>query len=115
MSALLAIDLTSIDGFAIQAYKPGQSVRTHATVTLDSVLTDPTSPTVAVFLPGGVALSPAPIPAKDSTGLWHVDYVVPSSAITGLGVERWTSTGNSPAQCAVAEKRFVVSSLDATS
>lgn len=110
MSALLLIDLASADGFELQAYKPGQGVRTSATITLDGVLTDPTSPTVTVTLPGGVALSPAPTPVKDSTGLWHVDYVVPSSAQPGLAVERWTSTGTA-SQSAVAEKRFQVSRL----
>lgn len=111
MSALLVIDLLSADGFELQAYKPGQSVRTHATITLDGVLADPTSPAVVVTLPGGVVLSPAPTPVKDSTGKWHVDYVPPVGTKPGLGVERWTSTGGSPSQCAVAEKRFQVSAL----
>lgn len=94
----------------MRAYKPGQGVRTTVQAFLAGVLTDPSSATVTVDLPGGGQLSPGIV--QDTTGVWHADFTIPFTTTDGIGAYRWQSTGTADADNGVTEVRFRVLPLD---
>lgn len=52
-------------------------------------LTDPATVTLTVTKPDGTAVTPAPVPAHDSTGTYSYDYILPAA---GLYKFAWSTT-----------------------
>jgi len=94
----------------VRAYKPGQSIRFSATVTLVDVLTDPPALVLTLKGPSGAPITPAPV--NDSTGQYHADAVLPLDAPDGQWTARWQATGPDPTANALVETRFVVQPLN---
>ena len=112
MGELLQIrDADDADGVGLQVFKPGQSFRFAATTTVASVLVDPTpAPVMTLRGPDGTTITPTV--AHDSTGEWHADGIVPTSAAAGFWVRRWQCSSSTPSDAATVEIRFKVAALD---
>lgn len=91
-------------------YKPGQGVRALNTVTMLGMLTNPPTPVITIEFPDGTTVTPASV--TDSVGMLHADFVIPSTMVQGIGVERWVSTGLLPSQNATKERLFEIEALD---
>jgi hypothetical protein len=91
-------------------YKPGSSFRVSLTSLLTGLYTDPSNSVVTMFLPDKSSTAGTPI--KDSTGLWHADFLIPATTPPGTGYYRWQSSGAAISQNALEEERFVVEPLD---
>lgn len=97
----------------MNAYKPGQSVRSSMSAYSLGILVDAAVLTVTILYPDGS--TPTVTSAVDGTGLYHADFVVPVTMGPGIAVVRWQSTGASPTQNATAERRFRIDPLDSPS
>ena len=81
-------------------FVPDSSVRFSASIkNASSVLADPTTISLQIF-DSGNAQSASYLQGtdaelvKDGTGLYHADYVIPSTGSLGLWAWKWKSTGS---------------------
>lgn len=94
----------------MNAYKPGQSVRSSMTAKSLGILVDAAVLTVTILYPDGTTATPTA--TVDGTGLYHADFVIPVTMVPGIAVQRWQSTGMAPTQNATRERLFRIDSLD---
>src|SRR5271169_3189121 len=94
----------------LRHYKPGQSIHSVAVYELDAVFVDPSTIIVTLHLPD--ASSSIITQVRDSIGNYHADAVVPFSMIPGIGAFRWRTTGASPSDNSLKERRFIIDPLD---
>jgi hypothetical protein len=96
----------------LNSYKPGQSIRFTATLTVAGVLMDPTTVGFSVHSADGITTTVL-TPVRDAQGVYHADFVVPFPAATpGVWAYRWQATGILPSQSALREGTFQVAPLD---
>jgi hypothetical protein len=105
---------TSESDTDMNRYKPAQSVRFTATLSVNSVLTDAAGLSLTLHPPTGASGSPIidSSPVRDSQGMYHSDQVIPLAAAAGLWTARWQAPGPTPTDAALVEAHFRVLSLD---
>ncbi len=85
----------------------GEVIRLKCTVkNFDNNLTDPTSHEIKVYDGGGTLLATITNPAYGSQGVYHYDYVIPTTASKGMFYYVWKTT--SSGQDSIEELHFEV-------